>query len=155
MSKKDTSLITLLFLEGTLLLPYKGISDFKNNQTFNFRITFDFQKSCKDNTESPLCSVTQLCLTLFDSMDCSSPGSSIHGILQARILEWVSFPPSGDLPDPGIKPRFPALEVDSLPAVPPGKPTNTIDIVYSNLFDICFQQIFSFLFFANFFLPAF
>ena len=32
-------------------------------------------------------------------MDCRLPGSSIHGILQARILEWVSFPPSGDLPD--------------------------------------------------------
>ena len=34
--------------------------------------------------------VTQLCLTLCDPMDCSPPGSSIHGILQARILEWVA-----------------------------------------------------------------
>ena len=34
-------------------------------------------------------SVTQLCLTLCDPMDCSLPGSSIHGILQVRILEWV------------------------------------------------------------------
>ena len=31
------------------------------------------------------------------------PGSSVHGISQARILEWVTFPPSGDLPDPEIK----------------------------------------------------
>ena len=36
--------------------------------------------------------VTQSCLTLCDPMDCSSPGSSIHGILQARILEWVAIP---------------------------------------------------------------
>ena len=34
----------------------------------------------------------QSCLTLCDPMDCSSPGSSIHGILQARILEWVAIP---------------------------------------------------------------
>ena len=37
-----------------------------------------------------------------------------HGILQARILEWVAFPSPGDLPDPGIKPGSPALQVDSL-----------------------------------------
>ena len=38
----------------------------------------------------------------------SPPGSSVHGILQARILEWVAFPTSGDLPDPGIEPNLPA-----------------------------------------------
>ena len=36
--------------------------------------------------------VTQSCLTLYDAMDCSLPGSSVHGIVQARILEWVAFP---------------------------------------------------------------
>ena len=36
--------------------------------------------------------VAQSCLTLWDAMDCSLPGSSVHGILQARILEWVVFP---------------------------------------------------------------
>ena len=35
--------------------------------------------------------VTQLCPTLCDPMDCSPPGSSVHGILQARILEWVAI----------------------------------------------------------------
>ena len=45
-----------------------------------------------------------LCLTLCDSMDCSRPGSSVHEILQARILEWLPFPPPGDLPNPGIEP---------------------------------------------------
>ena len=46
----------------------------------------------------------QLCSTLCDPMNCSLPGSSVHGILQARILEWVAMPSSGDLPDPGIEP---------------------------------------------------
>ena len=36
--------------------------------------------------------VAQSCLTLCDPMDCSPPGSSVHGILQARILEWVAIP---------------------------------------------------------------
>ena len=36
----------------------------------------------------------QSCLTLRDPMDCSPPGSSVHGILQARILEWVAMPSS-------------------------------------------------------------
>ena len=39
----------------------------------------------------------------------------IHGILQARILEWVAFPSPGDLPNPGIESRSPALQADSLP----------------------------------------
>ena len=47
------------------------------------------------------------------------------GILQARILEWVAIPFSRDLPNPGIKPKSPALQVDSLPSEPPRKPKNT------------------------------
>ena len=50
---------------------------------------------------------------------------TVHGILQARILEWVAIPFSGDCPSPGIEPRSPILQVDSLPAEPPGKPKNT------------------------------
>ena len=46
----------------------------------------------------------QSCLTLWDPIDCILPGSSIHGSLQARILEWVAIPPSGDLHDPGMEP---------------------------------------------------
>ena len=63
--------------------------------------------------------VAQSCPTLGDPMDC------IHGILQARILEWVAFPLPGDLPNPGIEPMSPPLQADSLPAEPPGKPKNT------------------------------
>ena len=46
----------------------------------------------------------------------------IHGILQARILEWVAFPFSRGSSQPGIQPRSPALQADSLPAEPQGKP---------------------------------
>ena len=43
-------------------------------------------------------------------------------ILQARILEWVAFPFSRNLPNPGIEPRSPTLQADSLPAEPQGSP---------------------------------
>ena len=53
-------------------------------------------------------------------MNCNLPGSSVHGIIWARILEY-SFP--GDLPEPETEAGFPALQADSLPSDPPGKPT--------------------------------
>ena len=49
------------------------------------------------------CSIVHLCLTLYDPMDCSPPGSSVCGILQARILGWVAFPTPGNLPNPGTE----------------------------------------------------
>ena len=52
----------------------------------------------------------QSCPTLCDPMNYSLPGSSVHGILQARILEYVAIPFSRDLPDPGIEPGSPALQ---------------------------------------------
>ena len=70
-------------------------------------------------------SVTQSWPTLCDPMDCSPPGSSVHEILQARILEWVDFPFSRDLPNPGIEPGSLVLQVVSLPSEPPGKLTNS------------------------------
>jgi len=48
-------------------------------------------------------------------MDCSPPGSSVHGIFQARILSGLPFPSPGDLPDPEIELRSPALQANSLP----------------------------------------
>ena len=53
--------------------------------------------------------VVQSCPTLSYPVDCSPPGSSIHGILQARISTGWQFLPAGDLSDPGIEPRSPAL----------------------------------------------
>ena len=63
----------------------------------------------------------QPCSTLCNPMDFSPPGSSVHGILQARILEWVAIFFSRDLPDPGIEPWSPTLQADALPSAPPGK----------------------------------
>ena len=57
----------------------------------------------------------QLYPTLCDCMDYSPPGSSVHGILQAGILEWVAMPSSRNLPDLGIEPVSPVLQADSLP----------------------------------------
>ena len=48
----------------------------------------------------------QSCPTLLDVIYCSLPNSSVHGILQAGILEWVAMPSFGDLSNPGIKPTF-------------------------------------------------
>ena len=69
------------------------------------------------------CLVTKLCLTLLRPMGCSPPGSSVHGILQARILEWIAKSFSRDLPDPGIEPQSPALAGRFFTAEPPGKPS--------------------------------
>ena len=66
--------------------------------------------------------VTQSCPTLCDPIDYRPPGSSVHGIRQARILEWVAISFSGGLPKPGIKHCFLTLQADSLPTEPPGKP---------------------------------
>ena len=57
-------------------------------------------------------------------MDCSPPGSSVHGIFQARILEWVAIPSPGDLPDPGSEPASPPLAGRFFTTEPPGKPTH-------------------------------
>ena len=54
----------------------------------------------------------------------SLPGSSVHGILQARILEWIAISFSRDIPNPGIEPGSPALGADALTSEPPGKPLN-------------------------------
>ena len=63
----------------------------------------------------------QLCLSLCNPIDGSPPGSAVLGILQARILEWLPFPAPGALSDPGIEPRFPALQTDFLLSEPPGQ----------------------------------
>ena len=60
-------------------------------------------------------------------MDCSLPGSSVHGILQARILEWVAMPTSRGSSQPRDRTHISCLlqwQVGSLPIAPPGKPQN-------------------------------
>ena len=79
--------------------------------------------------------VTQSHLTICNSMGYNPLGSSVHGILQARILGGLPCLSPGDLPNPGIKPRTPALQVDSLPPETPGKLKCAIPI-FKLLFNI-------------------
>ena len=60
-----------------------------------------FMLMCEGDDEVKSLSRVRLC----DPTDCSIPGSSIHGIFQARVLEWLPFPSPKDLPDPGIEAR--------------------------------------------------
>ena len=62
--------------------------------------------------------VAQSCPTLCDPRNCSLPGSSVHGISQAKILEWVAISFSRDLSNPGTELGSPALQAE-----PPGKPS--------------------------------
>ena len=159
-----------------------------NNTSLNIGIYFALRdkvlkvKIVGKHIDAAAAKSLQSCLTLWDPMDCSPPGSSVHRILQARILEWVALlsfrvsswyrdwtcisyascccwwqvlkcvwlfvtpwtvahqaplstefsrqeywsglprSPLGDLPDPGMAPWSPALQADSLPSEPPGKP---------------------------------
>ena len=64
--------------------------------------------------------VAQLCPSFCKPVDCSPPGSSIHGLLQARILEWVAISFSRESSQPGIEPTSPAMQADALTSEPLG-----------------------------------
>ena len=74
-------------------------SDIKNDAK-----VVSFKVKMKSESEA-----TQSCLTLFDPMGGSLPSFSVHGIFQARVLEWVAIPSPEDLPDPGIRTGSPTL----------------------------------------------
>ena len=65
----------------------------------------------------------QSCLTLCDPMECSPPGSSVHGILQARTLEWVAMLSSGGPSRPRDRTRVSCIAGGFFTAEPPGKPS--------------------------------
>ena len=88
------------------------------------------------------CLATKLCL-FCDPRDCSQPGPSVHGISQARVLEWIVFPSLGDLLDPGIS----CIAGGFFTAEPPGKPMfsvstylNTVSHYLGELFTIKFSR---------------
>ena len=92
----------------------------------------------------------QLCLTLWDTMDGSPTGSSVHGLLQARILNWVAMASSRDLPNLEIEspsPEAPALQADSFTTEPPGKTMSdnpwplTQTLMYGNFKVPCYVNI--------------
>ena len=73
-------------------------------------------------SEAAMCVlVAQSCLTLCNPMDRGAWQATVHGILQARILEWVAIPFSRDLPNPGIERGPPALQADSSSSEPLGE----------------------------------
>ena len=90
------------------------------------RIPAEFFEILKDNSVKghsvKVKEVAQSCPILCDPMGCSLPGSSVHGIFQERVLEWVAISFSGESSDPGIEPGSPALRTGALPSEPPGKP---------------------------------
>ena len=77
--------------------------------------------STKVNHISSVCWVTESYLTFCNPMDCSLPGSSVHGILWQEYWSWLPLSPPGDLPDPGIEPTSLASAVGFFTTVPPGK----------------------------------
>ena len=83
----------------------------------------DFKQSPSPPQSLRACVNAQLCLTLCDLKDCSSPGSSVHGIVQVRILEWIVISFSGALPDPGIKSVSPAQTGTFFTTESPEKPS--------------------------------
>ena len=81
--------------------------------------------------------VAQACPTLCDPMDCSLPVSSVCGLLQARILEWVAIPFSRGSSRTREKTQIDCvLQADSLPSEPPGKP---LKFMYIPFFWISFS----------------
>ena len=114
----NSSLLSLLY--GPTL---KSIHDYWKNHSFDCAL---------------LCRIAQSCLTLCDPMHYSPPGSPVHGILQAWILEWVAVPFSRGSSCPRMEPRSPTLQADSLPSEPPGKPPYSFD--YTNRHYVHFKD---------------
>ena len=77
--------------------------------------------------------IAKSCLILCDHMDCSPPGSSVHDISQARILEWVAISTSRDLPSLGIDSMSQALAGGFFTTESPGK----LNIVFVNKYQMC------------------
>ena len=115
--KKD-QMVSLGTITENLTELYHYSQEWTNPNLTKFKFLYNCYSECKWTNHfiiTLLCAVAQSCLTLCDPMNCSPPGSSVHGISQARILRGLPFPPPGDLPDPGIDsapPTSPALQVD-------------------------------------------
>ena len=95
-------------------------------------------------------SLSKSCLTLCGPMDCSPPGSSIHGISQARILEWVAISSPEDLPNPRIEPVSPessALACRFFTTDPPGK--HMLVCVYIYIFTYTHTYIYQIIYMSH------
>ena len=86
----------------TLLRAFKRMKQLSTHQHLKIATYFYTHWKCQLHNRVQLC----------DPMGCSLPGSSVHGILQARILQWFAISSSRGSSKPGIEPRFPALQAD-------------------------------------------
>ena len=90
--------------------------------------------------KNPICKCAGMlksCLTHCNPMVCSPLGFSSMGFSRQEYWSGLPCPPPGDFPHPGIEPRSPTLQVDSLPSKPPGKPYMISTLNLRNLFHIC------------------
>ena len=90
---------------------------------FTIWATREAPKPWRDIKSYFLCACMHACSVIYDPMDCSLPGSSVQGILQARLLDWVAISFSQGSSQPGTEPWSPALAGRFFTTVPPGKPT--------------------------------
>ena len=94
----------------------------------NSKKTFGGSRVSQVNISLPACVlVTQLCAILCNPMDCSPPGSSVHEIFRARILEWVAIPFSRGSSQPRNQTQVSCRQI-LLPSKPPGKADNTLHL---------------------------
>ena len=91
----------------------------------------------------------QSCLTLCDPMDCSLPGSSVRGVLQARILEWVAMPSSKGSSQPRNRTYVSSTAGNSLPTEPPGRLCNPMDYTVHGIPQARILEWVAFLFFRG------
>ena len=130
-SKNKSVFKTVLFYIGNIKGLFYFLPSFLSPYTKGYRYYCAPQLSeslASYNHRCVRAKLLLLCLILCNPIGRSLPGSSVHGILQARILEWVACPPPGDVPYPGIEPvspAVPALQVDSLPLTHQGSPIIT------------------------------
>ena len=99
------------------MTPYGGTSHISH---LTSKVTLGVETS--DVTCYSVVLVAKSCLALLDPMDCSRQAPLSMGFPRQEYWSGLPFPLPGDLPDPGIKPRSSALQADTLPSEPPGKP---------------------------------
>ena len=102
---KNIALTRWTFVDKVMSLLFSMLSNVGHSFSSKEQASFNFMAA----VTNAVILEPKMCLTLCNPMD----WISVHGISQARILVWVAFPSPGDLPDPGIKPRSPALQADS------------------------------------------
>ena len=111
----------MIYRETGFMLGFGELNS-KSSQKHGENVNQSGLKSIWNLCRKDGCLVAQSCLTLCDLVDCSPPGSSVHGILQARILEWVATSFSrGIFPTQRSNLHLPYRQANSLTTEPPGK----------------------------------